>query len=82
MTANNSIKIQLLCVPDCPLVAKVRRTLERCLAETNIDAEVEVLVGEYASPTLLIDGVDVNGQPPAPEGQTACRLDNRLDPGS
>lgn len=68
-------KIQLLSVADCPLVTKVRNTLTNCLAKTQIQTTVEELVGDYNSPTLLVNGLDVTGQPSAPEGQTACRLD-------
>ena len=35
----------------------VRRALERC----RLPAEIEDLVGNYASPTLLINGQDVTG---------------------
>jgi len=75
MAQQNSIKIQLLSVPNCPLVRKVRSMLDDCLAKTHIDARVEELVGDYNSPTLLVNGLDVTCQPSPPEGQTACRLD-------
>jgi hypothetical protein len=36
---------------------------------------VEELVGDYTSPTLLVNGFDVTGHPRPPGGQTACRAD-------
>jgi hypothetical protein len=75
MVQQNSVKVQLLSVSDCPLVRRVRSTLENCLAQTHIDAVVEELVGDYNSPTLLVNGFDVTGRPRAPEGQMSCRLD-------
>ena len=67
--------IQLLSVPNCPLVAKVRDTLNACLAKTHILATVEELVRDYNSPTLLVNGFDVTGQPSGPDGHASCRLD-------
>ncbi|MBO0838514.1 MAG: hypothetical protein J2P28_23780 [Actinobacteria bacterium] len=66
-------RIQILHVPDCANVDRVRETVRRALGRARIPAEVEELVGAYPSPTLLIDGVDVTGR--APEMCTCCRLD-------
>lgn len=67
-------RIQLLQVEDCPLVGDVIVDLESCLAALDLNEPVEVLVGDYPSPTLLIDGLDVTtGQPVT--GQPQCRLD-------
>jgi len=49
--------------------------VEDCLRKTHIHVIVEELVGDYNSPTLLVNGFDVTGQPLAAEGQAACRLD-------
>lgn len=70
----NSVRVQLLSVPDCPLVESVRSVLENSLAQTHVDVVVEELVGDYSSPTLLVNGFDVTGHPRAPEGQISCRL--------
>ncbi len=75
MVQQDSVKVQLLSVPNCPLVKQVRSALEKCLAQTHVDAVVEELVGDYDSPTLLVNGFDVTGRPRAPEGQMSCRLD-------
>lgn len=69
------IKVRLLCVPNCPLVTKVQKTLKGCCEKTIIPVTVEELVGAYNSPTVAINGFDVTGQPLAEEGQASCRLD-------
>jgi hypothetical protein len=71
--SGNVVKIEILHVPGCPLVGPVRETVHRVLAKLEIQAEVEELVGEYPSPTLLIDGRDVTGR--MHEDYSACRLD-------
>ncbi|WP_285486562.1 alkylmercury lyase [Amycolatopsis taiwanensis] len=68
------VRVQLLRVPDCPLVEQVRATLQECLLQSPIPVVVEELEGPYPSPTLLIDGVDVaTGK--APSRDACCRLD-------
>lgn len=67
------VEIQLLHVPDCPLVEEVRGTLRRSLSKMNVGARIEEVQGPYPSPTLLIDGTDVTGRTPPPG--PSCRLD-------
>ncbi len=67
------IRIQLLLVPDCPLADRVRQTVARALAQIGIQADLEECVGDYASPTLLIEGTDVTGR--ATDPTATCRLD-------
>lgn len=67
-------RVQLLHVPDCPLVEEVRGTLRQALARAGGEVRIEELEGDYPSPTLLVDGIDVvTGQPVA--RYRACRLD-------
>merc|ERR1712093_217358 len=75
MTQRKSLQIQLLSVPDCPLVESARSALKNSLAQTHIDTVVEELVGDYSSPTILVDGFDVTGRPREPKNQASCRLD-------
>jgi len=67
------LQIELLHVPDCPLVDDVRVTLRGALADAGIDARVEEIEGDFASPTVRIDGVDVTGAEMC--NAPACRLD-------
>jgi hypothetical protein len=74
VTAHSPLRIQVLHVPDCPLVGEVRARLRDCLGKARIAVEVEDREGAYPSPTLLIDGLDVATGGPAASG-TCCRLD-------
>ncbi|MGH9206928.1 MAG: hypothetical protein ACRD1G_10275 [Acidimicrobiales bacterium] len=65
--------VQLLHVPDCPLVDTVRDLLRRCILRSGLNVTMEDLEGPYPSPTLLVNGVDVTGRPIA-KGPS-CRLD-------
>jgi alkylmercury lyase-like protein len=65
--------VELRSVPDCPNTAAVRQTLYEVLAELALPREVTELVGDYPSPSVLIDGVDVTGA--AVDAAPACRLD-------
>jgi hypothetical protein len=67
------MKIELLSVPDCPNVGAVRELLRDCLAREGKEAQVVERVGDFPSPTVLVDGVDVMGTPPGTG--MSCRLD-------
>lgn len=72
--ARTMVRIEILQVPDCPLVDQLHATVDDCLRRTGIGAVVETLTGPYPSPTLLIDGIDVaTGQ--RLSGHACCRLD-------
>jgi hypothetical protein len=73
MTEQDAAWIQILQVPGCPLVSRVRKTVARALARLEMRAEVREVVGNYPSPTLLIDGRDLTGREWDECG--ACRLD-------
>lgn len=77
--------IELLYVPGCPHVERVRETTERVLGQMGIDSSVRLVdigheeqarrIGFLGSPTLRIDGVDV--EPGAGRGRQpglGCRL--------
>jgi hypothetical protein len=71
---DTALRIRILHVPDCPLVDRLINEVERRLTEASISEPVEVLVGDYPSPTLVVDGIDVaTGAPMA--GEPRCRLD-------
>ncbi|MGH2719100.1 MAG: alkylmercury lyase [Actinomycetota bacterium] len=71
--AATPIQVQIVRVPDCPLVERLRAFLDRCLSRTGMTAIVEEIEGPYPSPTLLINGADVTGRPRGFEA--SCRLD-------
>ncbi len=59
----------------CPNAPAARAVLAECLHRLGLTILVRERVGDYPSPTILADGVDVmtdrNGVPP----MRACRLD-------
>lgn len=67
-------RIELLHVTGCPLVDQVRASIDGCLRDAGITAEVEEREGAFASPTLLVDGVDVVTGGSA-RTRACCRLD-------
>ena len=75
MADNAPTTIQLLGVSGCPLTPKLRLVLDACLAKVNVETEFEELIGDYASPTLLVNGVDVTGRSQTELEQVSCRLD-------
>jgi hypothetical protein len=67
--------VELLLAPECPNAAAARALLTACLHRLGLDVRVRERVGDYPSPTILVDGVDVmRAQRGAPSIQ-ACRLD-------
>jgi len=69
------MRIKLLTSPGCPNADTTRKILTDCLTSLGIDEPITDRVGQYASPTILIGGVDV--MRPAAKSATgdACRLD-------
>ena len=72
--ARPPVRVQLLHIPDCPLVSRVRDTLNECLQRVRFPVRVEDVDRAYASPTLVIDGVDA-ATGSAPPCVLCCRLD-------
>jgi hypothetical protein len=67
------VRIQLLHVPGCANVEAARQLLHETIDELELDVEVEDEEGDFASPTILVDGADVMGRPTA--AGPSCRLD-------
>lgn len=67
------MKIQLLYFEGCPHAGEARVTLRRALEHSGLETPIEELDGDYPSPTVLIDGVDVMGEPE--RSGRMCRLD-------
>ena len=67
--------VELLLVPHCPHADSARAMLARCLDEAGLAMPVVERVGDFPSPTVLVNGVDVmTGSAGAPQ-TSACRLD-------
>ncbi len=69
------IRIELLTSPGCPNADPARALVADCLSSLGLDFEIVERVGSYASPTILIDGVDVMGRRSDSLSGDACRLD-------
>jgi hypothetical protein len=67
------VRISILRVPDCPSVSRIRADVEAVVRRTGAAAVVEEVEGPYASPTLLIDGIEIDGYPLGLD--PACRID-------
>ncbi len=73
--------IDLVLVPDCPHAGVARERLVREMAALGLQPQYHehVLSGRpddpfdgYPSPTILVDGMNITGEPRA--GASACRL--------
>lgn len=74
------MRVELLLAPECPLADAARSVVERCIEQLGLATQVMERVGEYPSPTILVDGVDVmTGTAGTPRAQ-ACRLDVPTEP--
>ena len=67
--------VELLLAPRCPNAAAARAVLAACLRRLGLDLPVRERVGDYPSPTILVDGVDVMTAQRAAPSWPACRLD-------
>ncbi len=69
------MKVELLLAPGCPNAAAARAVLAASLDQLGLAVAVQERVGEFPSPTVLVDGVDVvTGRTGAAQVR-ACRLD-------
>lgn len=68
------VQVELRSVPECPNLAPARQALHTALADLGLPAAmVTEVVGDYPSPSILVNGVDVMGG--NGDGSAACRLD-------
>jgi hypothetical protein len=67
------VNVELRAVPDCPNLDAARGLLRSCLAAVGLpdDAFVE-RIGDYPSPSIVVDGADVTGADP--DGPATCVL--------
>lgn len=56
------VSVQLLHVPDCPLVDSVHDLLPRCSLRTGLQVVLGHLEGPYPSRTVLVNGGDATGR--------------------
>jgi hypothetical protein len=69
------MKVELLLAADCPHADRARELLSECLGRLGLAMEVQERTGDYPSPTILVDGVDVMARSAGGPTIQACRLD-------
>ena len=68
------MQVELLPAPDCPNAAAARAVVTECLDRLGLAVPVRERMGDYASPTILVDGVDVLTEAQGTPAMQACRL--------
>ena len=74
-TSGGGMRVELLHHPGCRHAHAARQLIEQCLRTLAIAAPILVRVGDYPSPTILINGIDVMRPTHAVAPGSACRLD-------
>jgi hypothetical protein len=69
------MRVELRTAPGCPNAERARQIVRECLDALGMKVPIIEKVGHYASPTVLIDGVDVMRSDTGPLADDACRLD-------
>ena len=73
-TQERPSRLRILQVADCPLVGRLVDEVRACLTDCGVHEPLDLAVGDYPSPSLVIDGVDVSTGRPVPAGP-CCRFD-------
>ncbi len=68
-----AVSVKVLHVPECAHLDRVRSMIDQAITATGITGIIEEVVGNFASPTVLINGVDVTAR--SVEPGASCRLD-------
>ncbi|EFG78258.1 hypothetical protein HMPREF0591_1837 [Mycobacterium parascrofulaceum ATCC BAA-614] len=68
------MRIEFLSHPGCPNAAAARDVLSECLNALGIRAPVTDRVGDFPSPSILINSIDAMRPGALPAGRS-CRLD-------
>jgi len=71
------VRIELRAVPGCPNLDAARDLLRACLAEAGRPPEFIERIGDYPSPSVVVDGVDVTGGDPDAPAHCVLRLPTR-----
>jgi len=69
------VNVELLLTPNCPNASAARAVLADSLRRLGLPVRVHERVGDYPSPTILVDGVDVMTEAEEGPRVAACRLD-------
>ncbi len=70
-----AMRVDLFLAPGCPNAAAARALLAECVDRLGVVVEIRERLGDFPSPTVLVDGVDVMTDRPGAPSTEACRLD-------
>jgi hypothetical protein len=76
---NRLVRVELRAVPGCPNLDAARDLLLDCLGEAGLPAQFVERIGDYPSPSIVVDGVDVTGGDPDGPASCVLRLPTRRD---
>jgi hypothetical protein len=68
------MEVELLVAPECPHAPAARALLASCLDRLGLAMRVRERIGDYPSPTILVDGIDVMTGLSGVPRMWACRL--------
>jgi hypothetical protein len=71
----SGMRVELLQYEGCPLAPAAHRLVRECLIAVGIPDPALVRVGEYPSPTMLVNGTDVMGAAAELSKARVCRVD-------
>jgi hypothetical protein len=77
MGSDLPLVVQILHVPECPLLPAAREAVDRIVAALGAQVHIEEVEGAFPSPSVVVGGTDVTGQ--SPSGGACCRLDLPTD---
>jgi hypothetical protein len=69
------MRVELLQYEDCPLAPAALQLVRQCLTALGVPDPVLVRVGDYPSPTVLVNGTDVMGAAAEIPQARVCRVD-------
>ena len=67
------MKLELLYFHGCPNADRARALLAQCLTQLGLSALLVEREGDFPSPSIQVNGIDVMGPPPV--SGRFCRLD-------
>jgi hypothetical protein len=71
----SGMRVELLHHAGCPRAAAAHQLVRQCLSALGLPDPVLVQVGDYPSPTVLINGTDVMRPEAELSEASACRID-------
>ena len=69
------MRVELFQYEGCPLASAALQLMRECMNALGVREQVLVRVGDYPSPTVLVNGIDVMGAAAQPSTARVCRLD-------